>query len=373
MPQPWLKGSAIAAVMAAALLTAGPAPGQTTLSPGWLASLQGVFVPDPSHGADYEAVFLRGKDPVIVHRKGVWLRVSEGTTEQRFASYVGLSTGSQIVVASDAQGRYASIFIRRSKPSPKTDYRSFKTSERRQVLGEPCEVWSVWREEPPAPKQRPLQRIGCVTADGIELWRRREDQHPAEAVQVTRRRFDAEEVQPPRDLLDLAPWVGDASAAPSAGDYEVMLKGARPGSSITIRRHGDWLYNDVRYPAGRSVESRRADDSVALYFSLSAGGADRSLDFRRPNPSTRARVQTLGRWEVVNGERCQWVNLVTDIEDDGRRECRAADGAPLKITEWSWGTERNFTAVFVSRAKLRMADVLPPKALLDPKRWGLPH
>jgi hypothetical protein len=389
-----------------ALATALSAPGtdmaaasqnSRAMLPGEVAAHADVFL--PSLGADH-VVTLRvdrgwgapGSDTHVVTRRGDWVRmdlVREGPPSIR---YLRLAVGIEVSLSRNPAGGYSDVRIETrpdSRPG-RADYGSFKTGETDVVLGEPCEVWNIYRSRPNETGRGGFARLGCVTPDGIELWRRTvgtagDIRSSAEAVHVERRSVEIGEVRPPNDLLNLERWFGVGAAARDAvpadkPDFELVL--AHDGNSgeaaITVRRRHPWHYDD-RYDEGgpRRVSVRREDRVTWLQIDVGPPGSDQRLSMS--NRPSDARDQL---WDppvplpskppqTLLGERCTWIDVRPNVLDLEHHECRTEDGIPLRIWLWSRGGAASYSAISLRRRPIEFSEVMPPRELLERSLWRL--
>jgi hypothetical protein len=234
-------------------------------------------------------------------------------------------------------------------------------------------------------------RLGCVTADGIELWRRTVGRDgdvlsSAQATRVERRSVEPAEVRPPDDLLSLESWFGAGASARDAvpagrSDFEVVLApvdNLREPAMTVLRRY-PWRYED-RYDEGkpRRLSIRREDRATGLDMYLGPqGGAKRLRMSNRPSD-----VRT-PLWdppmplsdnapEMLLGERCTWLDIVPGVMDLEHHECRTQDGIPLRIWFWSRGGAASYSAIRLSRRPVEFSEVMPSPELLERSRWQLP-
>ncbi|THD64789.1 hypothetical protein [Phenylobacterium sp.] len=365
------------------------APDAPSGAPARIAGLGDVFLPSPQ-GPDFVVTYLvkrgwgtPGDDTATVSRSGGWLRVDKIENHHAGTTYIGAATSVVAELGRDDAGRYRALQVYGAAhaPSPGIQYDPRKTGASDTVLGEPCEVWSVYRQ-PPDRVSKGFERTGCVTGDGIELWRKTAggfgELSSARAVSVERRAVSPGGTHPPADLLDLRAWGVAAVTGPAAApDFEVVL--APDGQShlapMTVRRHGGWMYEDRSdYSGMRMLFSHRLDNAVMIGADFDAAGQPKRLSIERRAPSTGPSLGApmAGKVGTVLGEPCAWVDAMPLTYDAGRSECRAADGAPLRIVFTMRGGDGfGYTATRVSRRRLTLAQVLPSRDLLAPKAWGL--
>jgi hypothetical protein len=365
------------------------APAGASQAPARAAGYTDVFVPN-LRGPDFVATYVvkrgwgpPGDDTQTVSRSGGWIRIDKVENHAASTVYAGVGVPVSVSLARDEAGRYLGLQIdpEAYDSSPGIQYDSSKTGAVETALGERCEVWNVYR----APADRGMggwARTGCVTADGVELWRktvgRYGEMSSARAFSVKRRPIGARAVHPPGDLLDLRAWgVADVAGAGGRPDFEVVLA-VDPGSNrpaMTIRRHAPWIYEDASDFRGvRTVSSRRLDGLMWISASVQADGRPKMFSIRRntSNPAPLENAPATGRSETVLGERCAWVNTTPNMQDYGRLECRTDDGVPLRIRIESRGSSYGYIATQVRRRPVALAEVVPPGDMLKPEFWGLP-
>lgn len=350
---------------------------------GAVTGQQDVLVPNPSGGSDYVATLdVRrswgppSRDVHVVTRRKVWLRVDKTENGHQSLSYVNLKTGVWAVLDRDPQGGYRSLELT-PIGAKASGYEIHKTPASEKVLGETCAIWEgVMGAGGPG---RNFRRIGCVTADGIELWRRTSgsgelDLGSAQVVKFQRRSAAKAFTQPPPDLLDLARW-NDPLESPTldAPDFEVTLTSEAERANVIVRRHFPWVYEDIK-SNGRRILSGRIDGTASLALSFGPDGEPHSLVFRRnpkgvnlPGPKAMDKPK-----EVILDETCTWFDMMPGVSDAGRTECRTGDGIPLKIAITGRGADgHTYLANKIVRRSITLAQVLPPQDTLDLRLWGL--
>jgi hypothetical protein len=351
---------------------------------GAVVGLQDVLVPDPAGGSDYVATLEvergwgpAGKDVHAVARRGEWVRIDKTEARHRSTSYVGLMTGVWVSVARGQQGQYRFVQIRALDEVAKAGaYELRATHKQESALGEACIVWKGVMSA--GIRGASITRLGCVTKDGVELWRRTTspsglELSSARATRVERRRVTKAFAEPPGDLLDLQLWNDPPSPATSpAPDFEVVLKRDGPGMGATVRRHYPWVYEDMM-GRQRSILANRMDGVASLSVNFGANGAPNSLVFQRySRPSDPIKSVPINRPpEVILGENCSWFDAMPGVADAGRFECRTQDGVPMKIVTSGRGWETAYIAQKIVRKPLSIAEVLPPADTLDQRLWGL--
>lgn len=327
----------------------------------------------------------------------VWRSGSRHRTEAAYekgtwTTYLDLAIPVRLSIGRDASGSLRTLDIRRasgaeSAPTPKF-YRRIRTGERDRLLGETCEVWRIVELEPPG-HVGGLDLRTCVTTDGIVLWHRLIGSDGTAydwqiATSLQRRPLTADEVSPPRDVLDWASW--ERAAPPRAvvsgnraksSNHEVLYRDTMRdwGATRSLRVFGSWRRETVMRTRGRSEESigngrlrmdyREDEDGRPLTLSLSiydappAGEDDDPSGQRTPEPE-----------EHILGETCRWSNRTPGV-DHPSYECRAVDGVPLARREMSRGAINHQEATKVTRNRTTLADVTPPARIFDWAAWGV--
>jgi hypothetical protein len=255
-----------------------------------------------------------------------------------------------------------------SAPPPKA-LRAF-TGETQTLLGERCRVWRLARG---TPQGFAFVRSGCVTADGVELWRRQGNIDAVFARKVSREPVPAGAVRVPTEALDLAAWATPAKPARHSGDYEVVLEaGPSEGPRETARRSGAWTSTLLELPGlGSTLNVTNIEQGLGLQYSRHGDGT-RSLSlYRRRGLVGGDKVRLGGRGdETILGARCQWWDMMPGVEDAGRTECRTADGVALKVERITRGQVTTLTAVRFARGRQPLAKVMPGRDIASPSAWG---
>ena len=256
----------------------------------------------------------------------------------------------------------------------------FKTGDSQTWLDESCQVWDL-----SGPLVRPGTRPGakhlsCVTPDGIELWSRGSGTS-FEATAIKRQQVIPNEVQPPRDRLDLKSWLtAPSGATPRSdlpGDITVVLENEFKGSDDqlqirTVRRHYPWTHTEDLYGNGRRTLTFRNElERLDIYFDSSPSGEPIQLSIRKAlrDFRTNKRPDT-GPTETVLGEQC------FRFEDRHRHghlsQCITADGLVLKHSSSGMEGRKVLAAVKIDRSSVMLDAVQPPPFIFATKTWGIP-
>lgn len=316
----------------------------------------------------------------------------------RTTRYFKTAVPVTMIVEPGPAGDYLSLTIRRG-PEKHGDsgwtYEAFKTDERDTVVGETCEVWNVARHVTnfgPQKARRELNKLSCVTPDGIELWHKFAGTNYAgtwlEAISLERRAVPDSDVRPPADLFNWLTWAGSvpgpATGSATPGDATVILEpesreSTRGPKVSTTRRHYPWNSTELVEDDGkRSLSLRNMETGLSLRLEKYADGRFAQLSIGKYPPETAASLDRFkpvktGREEIILGESCAWFDMMPGAYDIGRSECQTADGLVLKSVQ---GGRHMFTpnvlvATSIKRAPVPLAGVLPPQSVFVPRNWGL--
>ena len=244
-------------------------------------------------------------------------------------------------------------------------HRGAWTGARESHLGESCRVWRGMLGE-----ARDEPWSGCSTPDGVELWLEHSGAR-RNAMEVRRRPVTASEVTLLASLLDLMAWLDPAvRSRPPAAGYVVEL--AAPGGLRTIRHAGAWTATSESWRGFRTWQSvSNSADNVR--FNAVRDRRGRSLNVSRlpvpPNSDPPSR-QTVRASETVRGEACDWWYL-PELEG-GSAECRAADGAPLKMEFYAMiGGTTHMALDRLQRGPMRLSQLLPGADQVPPAARAL--
>jgi hypothetical protein len=322
----------------------------------------------------------------IMHH-GDWTRTDTIVAKQKTTTYVRHGSATEISVSPDGPDYFYAAFT-----SPDTDRigdtSAFKTDERRTVLGESCVVWNVLRVREPRPGGGGIEKLSCVTDDGIELSYafvgRLSTISSAEATHIERRSVEPNDVRPSPRLLALDWWDQVESApatTPPTPDYETVMRPEGhpvngPQFVRTMRHHHPWTYvEDWQAGVLRRLTISHPSTEIPP-FDYRDYGEQKHLIINRwrpgtgsPAPSTKP--QDENREEIVLGESCRWFDLTPGMMDYGLHECRTKDHIVLKEEEVRWGSGRTITAVRLVRRSVDPRELRPPAAILGQTFWGL--
>ena len=347
------------------------------------AAAADVLPNPPDHVATMVEHLGRGDHALTVTHHGEWTRVDRNDGQRLTTEYVGHGGATQVYVYPDGTDYFQAVFT-----IPGTDYGPLwdtsvrKTDEHGTVLGEPCTVWNVRRDSRPGRGRKGLEKLSCISEDGIELsyqWiGSLGSLSSTHATHVERRPVDPNDVRPPRALLTLDWWdqVGSAPATtPPTPDYETVMG---PEGQVadglelvrTTRHHYPWTYVEESKGGVRlnlTISHELNWTGIVFYDD----GKQKQLAItksRRPSPQQNPK--DLNEEEVVLGESCRWFDL-TQAMDAGVDECRTNDHIALKHRRWVFGSSRTLTAGHFLRRPVGLNEVRPPAAILDPSFWGL--
>lgn len=344
----------------------------------------------PAEAADHVAEILvnegegrRGGRSRLM-RHGNWLREDQLIEGRVFTAHSDFASATSFTYTRGGDGRYDSVWVSRPASGGLGRYRRFDTGRRETALGAGCRIWNT--RGPGDSEEEGVNALSCDTRDGITLWTRTELARGGTVVSQTRalsfqrRPVPAAMARPPADLLRLAFWrPGDSAWAAAGPDFRVEFaadgRGAPPSRLRRIlQRHGDWRSTDKwQYDGSRllTMHNRRASltyrqdiDGRPVMLQIYAPGEVEAIEEDWQPIADRAA-------ETVLGESCRWMRWAALVADAAYHECRAADGVPLRIEEWSRGQNASFTATSVSRARLSPAAFAPPPAAVDWAAWGV--
>jgi hypothetical protein len=320
---------------------------------------------------DYVATMRkRDGDIVTIAHHSDWTRVDIDAGPRRATGYF-LSDGPTAIeiYRNDAGEVVSAHLLRGQEPG---SYQPRNTGERQTLAAGTCTVWSVRLPTT-------LTQLSCVTDDGIELSRKSVpylENVAGEVTRIERRPVAADDVRPPREILQWRWWQPDEPlpGGPAGSDYETVLRDADGAIRVT-RHHPPWTYVDESSDGVRRslvVTSTRA----SFGFSRAYGGSQMMLALARTPPKPTPvwpfqGIAALNRSERILGETCDWFDMIPGATDVNLTQCRTRDGIVLKEESGVWGSHRALVAVKVLRQAIDVRDLTPPAELLDPKYWGL--
>lgn len=369
---------ALAATGAGAAAQAGPE------DPGRIAGFTDLFTPRARtpdyelHMASYRGEALQAQ--LVIRRHGDWIRVERRESDrsgiQRIHAPTGVIIDSYGGPAADIGG--LSIRAPGGAPTPGIDYASRRTGRTWKAAGQGCRIWEVYRGVDQG--HTTFTRLGCVTRDGIEVARwitGRTGDLVGERMTgyyLARRRMAQADVGPGGPVLDVSTWLSGAQAVGSEASnaYEVVLKAEGAPDSITIRRSGASTFTETVDADGARDMFIDRGDGVTVSARIGPTGAPQSYTVRRqPKPDAPREVRLPAPASTVLGQSCEWVDVMPDVADAGRHECRTADGIILAIRKFGRASDTLLMATSVSRRAPASTDMLPPAWLLDLRRWGV--
>jgi hypothetical protein len=152
----------------------------------------------------------------------------------------------------------------------------------------------------------------------------------------------------------------------------------------TIHRLGPWQFVEEKVDHfRRSLKITHDSRRVSLRYIHSEGRPHEQLTITRNDPApTDAPAPTtvpaismqpkdLDRSEMVLGETCRWFDMMPGMRDMSELACRTSDGIVLKEKLSGRSSERNWTAVRMTRRPISLDEIKPPAELLEPQRWGI--
>lgn len=304
----------------------------------------------------------------ILHHAG-WFRIDQPDGSY----YEAPRQGFQLGVTHYGQVETNAVSFWRRSPSIVTPAGRRKViGAKSDIAGELCSLWRIYERQG---KSDVPTREGCTTADGIDLWNAAPSAEPPLAVRVERRPVLAAEVTPPLGLLDLDAWprpILQADLLERRGDYEIIL--TRTSKSHDAGEPRRWTYFKSGAWGGSRIssEGKTFGDGmglspagvVSIVYQVRAG---RLQTMRISVQPTKQRSRAAAppaspqfpTGERVLGEACTWETPTPAPEED-TQECRAADGAILKIWTSSWGHVQTWRATRIRRAPVPLSRLLPP-------------
>lgn len=368
-------------VLAAAVCIGAAAP-PAALAPSRLAGFVDLYVP-AGRGKDYELRLAsyngdKTRSEWIVRRHGQWAKVERRDGGVLTVQQVHIPTGVVIERADKSAAGIETLSIRSpdAAPTPGIDYASRRTKRSWKAAGQKCRIWEVYRGVDAG--YTTFTRFGCVTRDGIEVARWTTGRTGADLGEratgyyLWRGKMAEADVRPSGASLDVSAWVG-ARPGDVGVDREVVLKADGASETVILRRHGGWSFAEtVNADGSRDMFSDR-DDGVTVSARIGPAGAPQSYIARRgPRPEVSPKVRLDQPAQTVLGQTCDWYDVMPNVADAGRHECRTTDDTVLAIRKFSRGGETMLTAVSIGSRPLTDAEILPPAWLLDLRRWGVP-
>jgi len=310
-------------------------------------------------------------------RSGSWVREERTYPDRTETRYSDFGSGTSLLVARDPQGTVLMLRVERSiREGSWQRLRRQPAGRRDSALGESCEIWAVSGDY--------YSLESCETADGIVLWTRN-PRYPnlgsSRSLSVERRPVGPEEVRPPADLFDVAPWPQRAADPSDGVGYEVVLTSDTRGTLRTEvwRRQGSLVsgWGEGRHDEGTSFWA--ADGVSRFSYRVDAQGRAFELTVQRSDYGLR--LVRGDRWERVSGrrpvrllgERCTWQDETSIRSTDIHYQCRTADGVPLILEyDWHWDdTTDIYRARSLVRRPLTPADFSPPPEAIRWSTWGV--
>lgn len=357
---------------------------QDAISPAQLAGFIGYYAPG-QNAPDHELRWIRTETGPLreiqstIRRHGAWVRrdwTDKGLTN---TEVIHLSTGITVSEARDAAGAVVMHSIRAPRPDTgaSATYVGRPTGERQERQGEPCADHVVyWVGQ--------ARRIACVTADGISVSEHTEGANGeawptsvAFAARLTRRAIASDLMQPPS--FDRNAWLGNpaADAVGEGENYTVLLEAQQGDIQYLMRRRRGWTGEEMRSRDGSAtIWAQNRAQGRWVVARLGAGARPEEVTYgshRTTGPGEGEPVKLERPGETILGLACTWYDVMPNVEDAGRHECRTSNGTPLRIQKIGRGSIRiDAVATRVDRMQSATADVLPPQAWSSPRRWGVP-
>ncbi|HYS47520.1 MAG TPA: hypothetical protein VEM36_01965 [Xanthobacteraceae bacterium] len=325
----------------------GPAAADIALSAN-------VNVPDHVVTLVEHSIHRKEDNLITVMHHGSWTRTDTIEGRQQITRYIARGGAAEISIYPLGTDYFNAVFT--SPGGERTSYwdtNPSSTNERRTILGESCLVWNMQRPRRPGPWR--IEKLSCVTDDGIELSYARVSDlgvlTSAEATHIARQPVEPNEVQPPRALLALDWWGREESApdgAPPTPDYETVMQlegQAVEGAElfrITTRHHYPWTYIEEKKGKAR-LDLRILHATAQMLLSFSDNGEQKQLTINKsrprplgiPAPAPSMKPQDLNSDEIVLGESCHWFFMTPGVEDAALNECLTNDHITLKKETWS--------------------------------------
>lgn len=354
------------------------------LPPARLAGFINYYAPS-SGTPDHELDWIRTETGPLrqirstIRRSGAWVRRDVTGGGGSSTEFIHLPTGITVTEVRNAAGQILGYSIRAPRQDAGTSitYAGQPTDVTEERLGERCVNHVVYAGER-------FRHVACVSADGISLSQHIEDLEgeiwstsSASATRLTRRAVPSRLMQPPQ--FDRDAWLGDPGLDESEDreNYTVVLEGERGDVRYLMRRRQGWYAEDVRRSDGSAtLWAENHDQGRSVIARLGPGarpeevayGTRSFTDFGTRHPEKLDRPG-----ETVLGLSCDWYDVMPNVHDNGRLECRASDEMPLRIqTIWRGSIRDDVVATRFDRRQSATADVLPPETWSSLQAWGAP-
>jgi hypothetical protein len=327
--------------------------------------------PPPTFGAAPKEVMRQHGDRIRIDSRTPGNAMRPAWTLQKFTR-PGQAVRFELSRTDDGRPAALTLMDDLLSAPPRSELRRF-TGALETRLGERCRVWQAIRA---GSAGHDFVQSGCVTADGVELWRRQASIDAVFATKVVRGPVPAGAVRPPVEVLSLDHWVPRARTEDHSKDYEVVLT-APSGLRMTTRRSGDWIVIEEDLVRGGSrLTIGNVSEGFGLTYLRSPNG-QRQLQIRRVTPTRDAVDQQAGvrvadrADDTVFGQVCQWWDMMHGVMDAGRLECRTADGVVLKEERIVRGGGTMWVATKLTR-KLQPLEAVERagRSVLSPSVWG---
>jgi len=347
-------------------------------------------LPRPDYVAVMQALDKDGKkvDPTvtIVHHNGIFL--SETLRGGRTSIGFGPDETKPVLRWSrqaDGEITYIELLLRDRKPDATQTEAPQALAEVSTIAGEHC-TWRETASKSPSPGTFIARDQNCVTEDGIVIETRLLAPNDVpiyhtRLASLDRRAIAPAEIYPPSQILTSEFWlrpVHSQNADPSQPDFDITLE-TIGGSTIRLLRHYPWHYREQR-DRGGSLRITIWNKLEAQGISYQQAGGYRRLTARRPADDGSASFKfndttgkvSLGKAETIQGESCEWFDLMPGIQDAGNRECLTGDGLPLKLDISGMNLAFPYTATSVRRRPVALSEMRLPAEAFSLDEWGLP-
>jgi hypothetical protein len=310
-----------------------------------------------------------------LYRHGGSIRIdkphSSGAQDQTFWN---LDQTTVLNVVRSPDGRPVSLMMQ-DRPDgyvPPMAARTFTGAEE-TYLGERCRVWRF---------SRPLDfqggqyvESGCVSGNGIEIWRNFGNSWGRVAKSISYRPLAPSHVRPPTEFLKVATWLPSGpQKIDHSHDYEVIFGTSSSSDARAVaRRSGAWtmLAEGEAWQTERAFRAVNLDARIWIEFRSETKGR-RWLNIRSGEGVLFAKwgenggpVQSAQVDDLVLGEKCQWWDLTPMLLGRGESECRTSDGIPVEVLH-----SQALVATRIRRGPQPLSAVLPGKDIISPAAWG---
>jgi hypothetical protein len=329
----------------------------------------------------------------ILHHNG-WTRTqdSDKGSHSDVITYEHAAKNLRLVAGWTSHEDFILFGVTQTSETRKSTARMVDTKADLVQSGERCRWWEkVWE----AGSSRDLS---CMTHDGIEIAEKfltveqslileksvmeeKEVSKENRLVKLDRRPVAEKEVLPPAKLFDANYWFRPIRdrRKPTAmsADFEVDM--VEKDTKVRLLRHYPWQSREVRSKDGTySLMVWNEHEEQGIWFTASKG--ERQLRAARaprglPEPFIEFRTGQVdtGRRGYVLGQTCKWFDMMAGAVDVGEELCLTDKGVPLKhVVSSYWNEDHEYTTVRYKIRPVDMKEIMPPKDMLDPAKWGFP-